>query len=1195
MKLFKEENIGTLNLISFISVVMVLMLTAGYYFTSQRYESFKQDAQQIEENYLREQKVLLRQRVQHAKNYIRHQQESIQSIMDNYVRGRVYEGYETARLVYERYKEGHTPEEQQQHVYDALSVMQWDNGQGYYFVCDLDGIMQLHPNNPELEKTDVRGLQDSRGNYIVRDMIVLARQEKEGHYQYYWEKPGETTNMFLKRSYVKLFEPFNWVIGAGIYMDEVETLVKNQTIEWLRHSRFDNDGYFTIVDYDGIAVMNPLNPGREGEQILTVTATNGTKVIFRVIRAGCRPGGDFVRYPWKKPSSGEIVSKIVYSDHIDSWRWIISSGVYMDDLEAMIAQKHSQLKAAILVHIKKSLVLFLLFLSVAILVSYLISRFITTRILSYRTKLAERARHLEQLNRFDKAILYLDMRKSIHSAMEFISGMDSFARISLAIFNKDMTTVTIYAVRQDMDQFSEGEVIPIEDTRFGVHDVNRPIYRRDLREDAHLFKVDTFLLDSGIHSTFSVPLVAEGSTMGMLNCGLEAIDGFSNDTRRLLTLMAARLAQVLHNARLYAAQEESRIMLETVMDTIPHYIFWKDVNSVYLGCNRNYARLAGLEHPDDIIGKTDYDLFWSEQDAHYFRKDDRRVIDADTPEFHMIETMTTDEGGIMWRDVSKVPMHDKEGNVIGVLGTYEDITERKQIKEDRERLITAVEHAAEGIMITDSKANIQYVNPAFEQITGYSADEVVGKKASILKSGRQGKTFYDEMWKTLNSGNTWKGHITNRRKDGMLYEEDSAISPITDYMGNIISFVAVKRDVTEQLRLQKELRHVQKMEAIGTLAGGIAHDFNNILMALMGYADLALEEAPADTRSQQYLREVLKAGDRAKALVKQILAFSRKGGRNLQPLQLNLIIKEVLKMVLATAPVNITVTSKLADNNAMVMADPAQMHQVVLNIIRNAVQALPAGNGRLDITCEQVELTESACANLKELMPGMYAKLVVKDSGSGISPAIIDRVFEPFFTTKKLGEGTGLGLAIVHGIVTSLDGAVHISSEPGKGTTVVVYIPGIIHTAAAEPEKKPAPNRGQGRILFVDDEEDIVTICSAMLQSLGYEFTGVTSGAEALALFQSDPYGFDLVITDQKMPGMNGIYLARELLQVNPDIPIILCTGYSEIASSDQAAALGFQRVLLKPILKQEMAQVLSAVLHKTDRDSAYETRTHSG
>lgn len=1194
MKLFKEENIGMLNLISFISVVVVLMLIGGYYFSRQSYESFRQDAHRNEENYLREQKALLRQRVQHAKNYIRHQQESIQSIMDNHVRGQVYEGYETTRLVYERHKNDSTPEELRQHVYDALSVMRWNNGQGYYFVFDLDGTVQIHANNPELEQTDARNLQDNRGSYIVRDMTAIARQEKEGHYQYYWEKPGNPTNMFLKRSYVKLFEPFNWVIGAGIYMDEVEALVKSQTIEWLRSSRFENDGYFTVVDYDGIAVMNPFNPAREGERILDVAATNGVKIIPGIIRAGRRTGGDFTRYPWKKPSSGEIVPKIVYSDHFDSWRWVISSGVYMDDLEAMIVQKHSQLKGAIMNHIKKSLVLFLLFLSVAILVSYMISRFITVRITSYRTRLAERAHHLEQLNQFDKAILHLDMRKSIKSAIEFISGIEDFARISLALFNREMTTVTLYAVRHDMNQFCEGDVIPIEDTCFAVYNVNQPIYRRDLSENAHLFKVDTFLVESGIRSTFSVPLIAEGSTMGMLNCAVEKADGFTDDMRRLLTLMAARLAQVLHNARLYAAQEESRIMLETVMDTIPHYIFWKDVNSVYLGCNRNYARLARLKHPDDIVGKTDYDLCWSKQDADYFRKDDQRVIESDTPEFHMIETQTTGTGDILWRDVSKVPMHDKEGNVIGVLGTYEDITERKQIKEDRERLITAVEHAAEGIMITDSKANIQYVNPAFEQITGYTADDVVGKKTSVLKSGRHGKAFYEEMWKTLNSGKTWKGHITNRRKDGLLYEEDSAISPITDYMGNIISFVAVKRDVTEQLRLQKELRHVQKMEAIGTLAGGIAHDFNNILMALMGYADLALEEVPADTRSQQYLREVLKAGNRAKALVKQILAFSRKGGRNLQPVQLNLIIKEVLKMVLATAPPNITVRSKLADTGAPVLADPAQMHQVVLNIIRNAVQALHGENGQLDITCERIELTESACANLKELTPGMYTKLTVRDSGSGISPAIIDRVFEPFFTTKKLGEGTGLGLAIVHGIVTSLDGAVQISSIPGKGTTVTVYIPGIIHVVPAEPEQKPEPRPGQGRILFVDDEEDIVTICNVMLQSLGYEFTGATSATEALELIRHDPYGFDLVITDQKMPGMSGIYLAREILQINQSIPIVLCTGYSEIVSGDQAAALGFQQVLLKPVLKQEVAQVISAILHKTDLDSAYETRTHS-
>jgi len=198
---------------------------------------------------------------------------------------------------------------------------------------------------------------------------------------------------------------------------------------------------------------------------------------------------------------------------------------------------------------------------------------------------------------------------------------------------------------------------------------------------------------------------------------------------------------VLHNARLYAAQEESRLMLESVMDTIPQYIFWKDTNSVYLGCNKNYARVVGLNSPEDIVGKTDFDLFWKQQDADYFRKNDMKVIDTDTPEFHMIETQRTAQGGIMWRDVNKVPMHNNEGMVVGVLGTYEDITERKQIKEDRERLITAVEHAAEGIMITDDKGVIQYVNPSFETLTGYTAEEVIGCRTDILKSGRHDDAF----------------------------------------------------------------------------------------------------------------------------------------------------------------------------------------------------------------------------------------------------------------------------------------------------------------------------------------------------------------------------------------------------------------------------------------------------------------------
>ncbi len=508
-----------------------------------------------------------------------------------------------------------------------------------------------------------------------------------------------------------------------------------------------------------------------------------------------------------------------------------------------------------------------------------------------------------------------------------------------------------------------------------------------------------------------------------------------------------------------------------------------------------------------------------------------------------------------------------------VLLCAQDITERKRVEMERERLIAAIEQAAEVIVITDLQGNILYVNPAFEEVTGYQADEVKGQNPRILKSGVQDDSFYRGLWQTITRGETWQGRMVNRRKDGSLYTEETTISPVVDSVGRITNFVAVKRDITAEMEMERRLAQAQKMEAIGTLAGGIAHDFNNILSAIIGYTEMAEVDLPEGSRSRQDLREVLKACNRAKDLVSQILAFSRQSEPETKPLRADLIASEALKMLRSSLPSSIKLRRSIKRDIPLVLADPTHFHQIMMNLCTNAAQAIEDEHGTMEVALDAVEVDRESAARIGGLPPGSYVILTVRDTGAGIRPEVRERIFDPYFTTKQMGEGTGLGLALVYGIVKDYGGGITVESEAGKGSTFTVYFP-----AAGTAEEEKAPPRqvrlpwGRERILLVDDEEAIAKLGEQYLSRLGYEVTTRQSPVEALEMFREDPQRFDLVVTDMTMPDMTGDKLAAEMLAVRPDIPIILCTGYSRRMSAERAREIGVKAFVMKPLTQHELA-----------------------
>ena len=543
-------------------------------------------------------------------------------------------------------------------------------------------------------------------------------------------------------------------------------------------------------------------------------------------------------------------------------------------------------------------------------------------------------------------------------------------------------------------------------------------------------------------------------------------------------------------------------------------------------------------------------------------------------------------------------IRDESGKPQYFLCEGRDITERKQAEFQREAALKAVresetllrismERAPDGVYMNDLEGNFLYGNSKAEEIIGYRREDLLGRNFldfNIIAESSLGKAV-ELLEKNIEGRPTGPDELEMVRKDGrhILIEINTTVIYRSDKKV-VLAFV---RDITERKRvdeekakLENQLLQAQKMEAIGTLAGGVAHDFNNILSAIIGYAEMAVEEDSNEIR-KKYLQETLNGAERAKKLVRQILTFSRQDSHEKKPLDIKILIKETVKFLRSSISSAIEIRQQITDESCNILADPTQMHQFIMNLCTNAAHAMKRTGGILNIELSNVELAQGDLPHLPDLQPGHYVKLAVSDTGHGIDPDNIQRIFDPFFTTKSKDEGTGLGLSVVFGIVKSHGGFINVASKLDQGATFNVYLPGIIHEEITNVPIQGKVIGGKERILFVDDEPALVDMGKRMLSSLGYDVTGVLNSVDAMNLFYSEPQRFDLVITDMTLPKMNGIVLSRKILKIRPEIPIILCSGIREDSTEEQARALGIRSYLTKPLTKRELAHAIRQALEK--------------
>jgi len=551
-----------------------------------------------------------------------------------------------------------------------------------------------------------------------------------------------------------------------------------------------------------------------------------------------------------------------------------------------------------------------------------------------------------------------------------------------------------------------------------------------------------------------------------------------------------------------------------------------------------------------------------------------------------LETVRED-GSKGWMWVRGEAEKDSEGKIIGLWGVAQDITERKRNEGKLSLQSEIITRMSEGVSLVGEDGLLIYTNPGFEKMFGYDSGEMIGLHVSIANAPieKHPEETAKEIVNSLNDEGIWFGEIQNIKKDGTTFWS-AASATVIEHLKHGKAFVSVHTDISELKQMKNEkknlevkLQQAQKMESIGTLAGGIAHDFNNIIGIILGNTELALEDVPEWNPAHESLEEVKTASLRAANIVRQLLNFSRKTDQKLQPIEIAITIQDALKFLRSTIPTTIDIEQDIQVINEIILADPTQINQIMMNLCINASHAMEETGGTLKVIVEKVIWDNISAKTYPELSPGEHIMIQVSDTGIGINPDIIDRIFDPYFTTKEVGKGSGLGLAVVHGIVKNHNGTIKVDSNPGKGSTFNILFPLATEKPMAETKTSGEFLKGSETILFVDDEISIVKMVQRMIQRLGYKVEIATTPQDALDRFCLDPDHFNLVISDMTMPQMTGVKLSEKLMEIRPDMPIIICTGHSSLIDEEKATQLGLAAYVMKPINMLEISQTIRKVL----------------
>ncbi len=609
-------------------------------------------------------------------------------------------------------------------------------------------------------------------------------------------------------------------------------------------------------------------------------------------------------------------------------------------------------------------------------------------------------------------------------------------------------------------------------------------------------------------------------------------------------------------------------------------VYRSKVEAGVVECNEAFARMFGYDSPEEASRQSVENFYVDAQESERFRS--KLIRDG---EVRAVEThCRRKDGTAFWVLENASLIRDDATGETFIEGTCIDITELKAAEADRNLLFTAIEQSHDSVVITDPEGAILYVNSAFENLTGYSRQEALGRNPRILKSGKHDQDFYRKMWQTILAGNVWTGTIVNRKKDGSLFTELTTVSPVQADSGLLRAFVAVKRDVSAEEEMRGRLAQAQKMESIGKLAGGVAHDFNNLLAVMMSQAELALLSDDLPTTVRDRFEQIQAAISSAADLTRQLLMFARKQRIAAKKVDINAAVEETLKMLRRLIGEDIALSWRPHPGLWPVWIDPSQIDQILANLCVNARDAI-AGVGKVTVETANRLLDEAVC-KAHDVEPGEWVALTVSDDGVGMSQEVLEHIFEPFFTTKELGHGTGLGLATVHGIAAQNGGFVDVVSEPDKGSKFTVFLPKWKGEESVEVNESTTPTSAQGSgetLLLVEDDPTILETTLQILEALGYRVLAAATPAEAVRIADEHPGAIDLLVTDVVMPEMNGHELSKHLQARRPGLPVLFMSGYPANIAAKRGVLDGDVAFLQKPFTVSQLSEIVRSTLEAAD------------
>lgn len=662
-----------------------------------------------------------------------------------------------------------------------------------------------------------------------------------------------------------------------------------------------------------------------------------------------------------------------------------------------------------------------------------------------------------------------------------------------------------------------------------------------------------------------------GQGFPMLMSGVVITD--AHEQPQYLAATAIDISELKQTETLLRAQQEAyRLLVENQTDLIVKI----DREGCFEFVSPSYCQMFGKEE-QELLGRSFVPQIHEDDRESTLRAMEALYV---PPHRAYMEQRAWTPDGWRWLEWVDTAIVDDEGQVVSIVGVGRDITERKETEDKLRQLNEAIEQSPVSVVITNAEGNIEYVNPKFCQITGYSTAEIMGQNPRLLKSDHHPPIFYERMWAALTRGETWQGELCNKKKNGELYWELASIVGVKNAAGTITHYVAVKEDITERRNIAEERVRQERLAAVGQLSAGIAHDFNNILTGIIGFADLLQRRPEVPTSIVPDLNQIIEQGQRAAELIHQILDFSRQTVTKPQPLDLKIYLSEALKFIERTIPEHIDIQFHFSPGNHTINADPSQLHQVVTNLAVNARDAMPNG-GTLSFNLSQITLGEDDPLPCSKLQPGRWVRLDVSDTGNGIDPATLPHIFEPFFTTKDIGYGTGLGLAQVYGIIEQHEGCISVHSHTGDGSRFTLYFPALATPVQQVPTGTISlPKGNEETILLVEDEPVVLDVIQKMLRRLNYQVISATDGQEALTIYRQHPNEIAAVVTDAVMPNLDGLELAEALHITAPQLPILVISGYARDLKNAESLSANVVARLQKPLQLVQLAQALQDALN---------------